>query len=102
MKKSGTQNFECFSDRATLGPKWLKSFELYADRKGLLIRDDATDTVKQQRRALLLHLAGPNVQDIFSTLENTGEVTDYAAAMTALNSYFVPQVNTAFTQQSFL
>lgn len=104
MEKSGIQNFECFSDPATLGPRWtrwLKSFELFADGKGLIITEDVTDATKQRRRALLLHFAGPYVQDIFSTLENTGEVTDYDAAVTALNSYFVPQVNAAFTRQAF-
>ncbi len=65
MEKSGIQNFECFSDPATLGPRWLKSFELYADGKGLIITEDATDVTKQRRRALLLHFAGPDVQDIF-------------------------------------
>ncbi len=104
MEKSGIQNFECFSDPATLGPRWtrwLKSFELYADGKGLIITEDATDATKPRRRALLLHFAGPDVQNIFSTLENTGEVTDYDAAVTALNSYFVPHVNAAFARQAF-
>ncbi len=97
MEKSGIQNFECFSDQAT---RWLKSFDLYAEGKGL-ITEDATDATKPRRRALLLHFAGPDVQDIFSTLENTGEVTDYDAAVTALNTYFMPQVNAAFARQAF-
>lgn len=48
-----------------------------------------------------MHLAGPDVQDIFSTLPNTGAATDYTAAVDALNTYFVPQVNTAFARQTF-
>ncbi|KAJ8333769.1 hypothetical protein SKAU_G00410880 [Synaphobranchus kaupii] len=104
MEKSGIQNFACFGEPATLGPRWtrwLMSFELYADGKGLILPNNATDAVKQRRRALLLHLAGPDVQDIFSTLANTGEATDYAAAVRALNLYFVPQVNAAFARQTF-
>ena len=50
---------------------------------------------------MLLHLAGPDVQEIFSTLADTGEATDYAAAVTALNGYFLPKVNTAFARQKF-
>ncbi|CAL9687297.1 unnamed protein product [Knipowitschia caucasica] len=86
MEKSGIQPFACFTDSATLGPRWtrwLTSFELFADGKGLILADDATDAIKQRRRALLLHLAGQDVQDIFSTLPRTGEVTDYVAAVEA-------------------
>ena len=50
---------------------------------------------------MLLHLAGPDVQEIFSTLADTGEATDYAVAVTALNGYFLPKVNTAFARQKF-
>ena len=104
MEKSGIQPFACYTDPATLGPRWtrwLTSFELYADGKGLIIDDDATAVVKQRRRALLLHLAGPDVQDVFSTLPDTGEVTDYKKAVTALNTYFVPRVNSTYARQTF-
>jgi len=50
---------------------------------------------------LLLHFAGPDVQEIFATLPDTGEATDYQAAVDALNAYFVPQVNSAFARQTF-
>ena len=50
---------------------------------------------------MLLHLAGPDVQEIFSTLPDTGEATDYAATVTALNGYFLPKVNAAFARQKF-
>lgn len=48
-----------------------------------------------------LHHAGTAVQDIFSTLADTGEPTEYVRAVAALNAYFVPQVNTAFARQTF-
>lgn len=104
MEKSGIPTFECYKDPATLGPRWtrwLTSFELYADGKGLIIAEDATAAVRQRRRALLLHYAGPDVQDIFSTLPNTGEAVDYNEAVAALNAYFVPPVNNAYARQSF-
>lgn len=104
MEKSVIQPFACYADPATFGPRWtqwLTSFELYADGKGLILTDDASDATKQQRRALLLHLAGQDVQDIFSTVPQTGEAKDYTAAVTALNTYFVPQVNAAYARQTF-
>ena len=51
--------------------RWLKSFSVYADSKGLLIAADKADK-KVQRRALLLHSAGEAVQEIFETLADTG------------------------------
>ena len=50
---------------------------------------------------MLLHLAGPDVQEIFTTLTDTGNTTDYARAVDVLNAYFVPQVNSAFARQTF-
>ena len=90
MEKSGIQPFSCYTDPATLGPRWARwliSFELYADGKGLIIAGDKADVTRQRRRALLLHLAGPDVQDICSTLPGTGGVRDYDAAVAALNTY---------------
>ena len=96
--------FDCHSDPATLGPRWtrwLTSFELFADGKGLIINENTNANTRQRRRATLLHLAGPDVQEVFSTLADTGEATDYAAAVTALNGYFLPKVNAAFARQKF-
>ena len=56
---------------------------------------------KPRRRAQLLHYAGPDVQDIFHTLESTGEANDYAAAVNALNAYFAPKVNSAYARHTF-
>ena len=50
---------------------------------------------------MLLHLAGPDVQEVFSNLTDTGEATNYSTAVTALNGYFLPKVNTAFARQKF-
>ena len=50
---------------------------------------------------MLLHLAGPDVQEIFTTVTETGDATNYASAVEALNTYSEPQVNSAFTRQTF-
>ena len=96
--------FIYFTDPATIGPRWtrwLNSFELYADGKGLIVGEATTAATKQRRRAMLLHLAGPDLQEIFTTLPDTGEATDYTRAVEALKAYFVPQVNSAFARQTF-
>ena len=74
-------------------------FEIFADGKGLICDDLLDDASAEERRrdrqtrqrgrALLLHQAGADMLDIFATLESTGESRDYAAAIVALNSYFV-------------
>ena len=56
-------------------------------------------TIPKRKRALLLHYAGPDVDEIFDTLSNTGEDNDYATAK--LNKYFSPQVNTTYEVYNF-
>ena len=46
----------------------------------------------------MLHLAGPDVQDIFATLPDTGEAVDYKKAVDALNLYFIPKVDTTYAR----
>ena len=71
--------------------KWLRSFECFAAAAGC--KDD------RQKRQLLLHSAGPEVQDIFDTLANTGDV--YATAHESLTAYFRPQVNIPYNRHVF-
>ena len=63
--------------------KWLASFEIYLEAAGI--------TKDKQKCALLLHVAGLEVQDIFATLTTTGE--SYDALKTCLNNYFMPKGN---------
>ena len=102
-EKNVIGKFDCYNNPSTLGTRWkrwLKSFELFADAQGLMITADS-DKNKQRRRAQLLHYAGPDVQDIFYTLDNTGEDNDYKAAVDALNAYFIPQVNPTLARHEF-
>ena len=80
--------------------RWLKSFGLYADSKGLIIQADSADN-KVQRMALLLHSAGEDVQEIFETLADTGAAADYAKAEKALNDYFIPKENSTYQNHVF-
>ena len=70
--------FDSRGDPTQLGFKWVKwrrSFELYVKAKAI------TDV--GQNRALLLHVAGPDVQKVFFTMETdlVGEDDDYEMAM---------------------
>ena len=72
-----------------LGPRWkawLKRFETFC------VASDIKNTTR--KRALLLYLAGPNVMDIFETLAETGEDSDYKTTHEKLTEYFSPQKNT--------
>ena len=103
-ERNHIKTFDCYSgDHNTLGlrwKRWLTAFELFADGKGLILNEENANN-KQRRRALLLHLAGTDVQDIFSTLPNTGDARDYKKAADALNAYFVPKVDTTYARHSF-
>ena len=117
MEGDTLKNFNPTPDPASIGvrwKRWMTQFEFYADGKGLIIHDGegmsqaqlATHNrnqnfVKHRRKALLLHLAGTAVQDIFSTLVDTGEVSDYQKAVDALNNHFCPKVNSTFSRQKF-
>ena len=87
-KKNFIAIFDCSGDAATVGTRWsrcLAAFELYADSKGLIL-DSGKPHIDQQRRAQRFQFTGPDVQDIFSTLENTGTATDYKLAVDELNT----------------
>ena len=101
--KNYIRKLDCFGDAAMLVTRWthwLTAFELYAGEKGLITRRDAVDH-KQCWRASLLHFGGPDIQDIFSTLPDTGTATDYNKAVKVLNKYFVLKVNTAYVCHAF-
>ncbi len=74
---------------------------MFADGKGLIAAETNTAILNQRRQALLLHLAGPDVQDIFSTLPDTGDIKDYKKAVDAVNLYFIPMVDTTYARHCF-
>lgn len=71
--------------------RWKRSFRYYIEGKGI--------AGEGRRRALLLHCAGPQVQDLFETLGDTGETCDSAIA--ALDGYFKPLVNKFYERYRF-
>ncbi|KAL9988936.1 hypothetical protein ACROYT_G003432 [Oculina patagonica] len=96
----GIQPFDCRGDSASVGPRWRrwrKAFQFYVDR-GI--------TEAARKKALLLHCAGMEVQDIFETLTDPGapEGEDdnvYKAALRTFDAYFTPQVNVPYERHMF-
>ena len=71
--------------------KYLERFKVYA--VAMNIKD------KARKRALFLHCTGPKVQDIFDTLEDTGE--DFETAGEKLLEYFEPKRHRLFSIYQF-
>lgn len=93
------QNFDTKTDINNLAvhwQKWLRSFNYYLVAKDI--------TKEPQKKALLLHLAGSEVQDIYETLvplENEGDKTEVDIAINRLTNYFTPKHNKNFERHVF-
>ena len=86
MEINPVANFNVNGDKLSqCWVRWHRSFELYATGKAI--------TDKKQKKALLLHCAGLDVQDIFFTLEEEEGDDDYAKCVATLKKYFSSKVN---------
>ena len=93
---SGIPTFDPKVEPTSIAPRWQRwkrAFELFIVGKGI--------TDKTQKRALLLHCAGMDVQDIFDTLPNNGEDNDYDKAIEVLDTYFNPATNVPYERHMF-
>ena len=109
IELGGLQPFDCKGEATAMAPrwkKWRKSFEYFVVGKG--VRDD------EQKKALLLHCAGTDVQELYDTLPDPPQapaaaaavgdgdaqpappVTEYARAMAKLDAYFVAKINVPY------
>lgn len=73
--------------------RWMQSFKYF------LTGSRVTD--RAQKRARLLHLAGPEVPKIFETLEDTGADNNYDSAVQNLDEYFKPKKNISLERHKF-
>jgi len=73
--------------------RWKRAFNLYVTGKG--VSDDA------EKRALFLHVAGMDVQEIYFTLVADAESATFAATVKVFDDYFVPKVNVPFERHLF-
>ena len=77
----GLKPFDC-SETASLSARWerwLRAFELFATGK---------ESRMSKKKALLLHTAGSNVQEIYFKLIEEGVSDSYQKAKATLNKYF--------------
>ena len=81
---------------SNVGPRWKKWLARF---ENLIIGMGIEDP--KQKRALLLHYSGPEVDEIFDTLEDTGEDKDYKKAVEKITAHFNPQVNTTYEVYNF-
>ena len=93
------QPFDAVGELATIDQHWLRweaEFELFVAASGVALPG--------QQRALLLHLAGSGVRDIFLTYdeETRGNVTDYDKILLCLNNHFKLKRNVSMARQTFL
>lgn len=56
-------------------------------------------TKEEQRQALLLHISGQEIQDVFETLTDTGTTLQEAADK--ITAYFLPKKNISFEHHVF-
>ena len=75
--------------------RWLKEFRLYLSAAGV--------KENEQKRALLLHLAGSQIRDIFFTKSDTeqGDEKDFDKAVACLNAHFKAKKNVPLSRQKF-
>lgn len=80
--------FSELTDPATASPRW-KVWISRLDNYFTATRE----TDGAVKRSWLLHYAGDEIYKLFAHLPNTGDHTDYDAAVQALNAHFDPQLN---------
>ena len=79
------------AELSTQWDTWKRSLQYYLDGKG--ITNDA------RRKALLLHCAGPQVQEIYETLNGSGNSLE--SAIKALDGYFKLLINKFYERFRF-
>ena len=102
----GLQPFDCKGDATALAPRWKRwksAFEYYSIGKGV--------ANVAQKKALFLHSAGMDVQELFDTVPNPPipgwhppqpiPLNDYELAVLKLDSYFATKVNVPYERHIF-
>ena len=73
--------------------RWKRAFNLYVTGKG--VSDD------KQKRALFLHVAAMDIQEIYFTIAADAERGTFEATVKVLDDYFVPKANVPFERHLF-
>lgn len=78
-------------DPFTVGRRWKQWIERFAVfLVAMNVKDEA------RKRAMLLYYVGETVHEIFKTLPDKGDDTDYERAVNCLDKYFKPTTNSEF------
>ena len=100
LDEQETHPFDCTGNPTSVGPlwrRWKRFFEFFIKAKGI--------TKDTQKRVLLLHCAGQDLQGIFVTLSDPGPAPDgesqYAKTVRLVDAHFLPQVNIPFERNQF-
>ena len=96
VEVGGLQPFQVKGDPHSISQRWRKwkrAFEVYVLGKGI--------TSDSQKRGLLLHTAGLEVQDVYFTFVPVGDDKDYPATLKVLDDYFIPKANVPFERHLF-
>ena len=91
---SSPGKFKVTGEQTNLNKAWeqyLKCFDYYVKAANI--------TKDEQKRALLLHISGSEVQDNFETFEDQN--TTYDDALTKLSAYFEPKKNISYERHVF-
>ena len=72
---------------------WLRGFELYSTGRGVQNAD--------QKRALLLHCAGIEVQDIYFSLKEEDGADGFEKTVQTLSVHFEPKINVPYERYCF-
>ena len=70
--------------------------ELFEDGKDLIINEGKNINTKKWRTAMLFHLTGPHVQDIFSKLVNPGKANNHVCSCYSIKWIFSSQSQLIF------
>ena len=70
--------------------------ELFEDGKDLIINEGKNINTKQWRTAMLFHLTGPHVLDIFSKLVNPGKANNHVCSCYSIKWIFSSQSQLIF------
>ena len=94
----GIPKFDCKGENSSISQrwrKWCRAFDLMCESKGAM--ND------KRKKALLLHTAGMDVQDIFYALPivAAGQELNYRQTLEALEDYFIPKGNVMFERHEF-
>ena len=88
-------SFDPHGDSSKVGQQWKRwnlGFELFLEARG--------ETPDGQKKALLLHTAGMDVQEIFDTIPEAG-TKNFEQSLEALDEKFAPQMNESYERYVF-